>query len=140
MARRAANPTSRQPAAPSRNRGDPHIQPIAHAPLVFRIHVSAASVLSAMQPSTQLVHVFSAPAGYLKEDVRRGARIAATKPHGLLPVSAAFLVEGGVSAVGCGPRYDADLLVADGNPVADIGALARPAAVFAGGRRPAGAA
>ena len=99
MARRAANPTSRQPAAPSRNRGDPHIQPIAHAPLVFRIHVSAASVLSAMQPSTQLVHVFSAPAGYLKEDVRRGARIAATKPHGLLPVSAAFLVEGGVSAV-----------------------------------------
>jgi hypothetical protein len=65
MARRAAHSTSRQPAAPSRDRGDPHIQPIAHAPLVFRIHVSAASVLSAMQPSTQLVHVFSAPAGYL---------------------------------------------------------------------------
>jgi imidazolonepropionase-like amidohydrolase len=60
-----------------------------------------------------------------------------------VPVSAAFLVEGGVSAVaappsatvlaaaaaasrtaraGCGPRYDADLLVADGDPVADIGA------------------
>jgi len=36
--------------------------------------------------------------------------------------------------------YDADLLVVDGDPVADIGALARPAAVFAGGRRPAGAA
>ena len=48
MARRAAHPTSRQPAAPSRNRGDPHIQPIAHAPLLFQIHAVAASVLSAM--------------------------------------------------------------------------------------------
>jgi imidazolonepropionase-like amidohydrolase len=81
-------------------------------------------------------------------------------PPRLLPVSVAFLVEGGVSTVaalasatalaaaacGLGDRkgrlragYDADLLV-DGDPVADIGALARPAAVFAGGRRPAGAA
>jgi cytosine/adenosine deaminase-related metal-dependent hydrolase len=63
--------------------------------------------------------------------------IAAAKPHGLLPVSAAFLVEGGVSAVAalasatvlaaaaCGlgdskgrlrAGYDADLLVADGDP------------------------
>jgi imidazolonepropionase-like amidohydrolase len=87
--------------------------------------------------------------------------IAAAKPHGLLPVSVAFLVEGGVSTVaalasatmlaaaacGLGDRkgrlragYDADLLVVDGDPVADIGALARPVAVFAGGRRPAGAA
>jgi hypothetical protein len=65
MARRAAHPTSRQPAAPPPNRDDPHIQPAAHAPLLFRIHASAAPVLSAMQPSTQLVHVFSAPAGYL---------------------------------------------------------------------------
>jgi imidazolonepropionase-like amidohydrolase len=86
--------------------------------------------------------------------------IAAAKPHGLLPVSVAFLVEGGVSTVaaltsatalvaaacGLGDRksrlragYDADLLVVDGDPVADIGALARPAAVLAGGRRPAGA-
>jgi len=87
--------------------------------------------------------------------------IAAAKPHGLLPASVAFLVEGGVSTVaalasatvlaaaacGLGDKkgrlragYDADLLVVDGDPVADIGALARPAAVFAGGRRPAGAA
>jgi len=87
--------------------------------------------------------------------------IAAAKPHGLLPVSVAFLVDGGVStaaalasatsvaaaACGLGDRkgrlragYDADLLVVDGDPVADIGALARPAAVFAGGRRPARAA
>ena len=35
--------------------------------------------------------------------------------------------------------YDADLLVVDGNPVADIGALARAAAVFASGRRLSGA-
>jgi len=85
--------------------------------------------------------------------------ISAAKPHGLLPVSAAFLVEGGVStaaelasatslaaaACGLGDRkgrlragYDADLLVVDGDPVAGIGALARPAAVFACGRRPCG--
>jgi imidazolonepropionase-like amidohydrolase len=87
--------------------------------------------------------------------------IAAAKPHGLLPLSVAFLVEGGVSTVAalatatslaaaaCGlagrkgrlrAGYDADLLVVDGDPVADIGVLARPAAVFAGGRRPAAAA
>jgi len=87
--------------------------------------------------------------------------IAAAKPHGLLPVSASFLVEGGVSTVaalasatslaaaacGLGDRkgrlragYDADLLVVDGDPVAYIGALARPVAVFAGRRRPAGPA
>jgi imidazolonepropionase-like amidohydrolase len=86
--------------------------------------------------------------------------IAAAKPHGLLPVSVAFLVDGGVStaaalasatalaAAACGlgdkkgrlrAGYDADLLVVDGDPVADIGALARPVAVFAGGRHPAGA-
>jgi cytosine/adenosine deaminase-related metal-dependent hydrolase len=34
--------------------------------------------------------------------------------------------------------YDADLLVVDGDPVADISALTRPTAVFAAGRRPAG--
>jgi imidazolonepropionase-like amidohydrolase len=87
--------------------------------------------------------------------------IAAARPHGLLPVWAAFLAEGGVStaaaltsatalaAAACGlgdskgrlrAGYDADLLVVDGDPAADIGALARPAAVFAGGRHPAGAA
>jgi imidazolonepropionase-like amidohydrolase len=86
--------------------------------------------------------------------------IGAAKPHGLLPVSVASLVEGGVSTVaalasatalaadacGLGDRkgrlragYDADLLVVDGDPVAGIGALGRPAAVFAAGRRPAGA-
>jgi imidazolonepropionase-like amidohydrolase len=82
--------------------------------------------------------------------------IAAAKPHGLLPVSVAFLAEGGVSTVAalasatalaadaCGlgatkgrlrAGYDADLLVVDGDPVADIGALARPVAVFAAGQR-----
>jgi imidazolonepropionase-like amidohydrolase len=86
--------------------------------------------------------------------------ISAAKPHGLVPVSVAFLVEGGVSTVAalasattlaadaCGlgatkgrlqAGYDADLLVVDGDPVADIGALARPVAVFAAGRRPAAA-
>jgi imidazolonepropionase-like amidohydrolase len=71
------------------------------------------------------------------------------------------LAEGGVSpaaalasatslaaaACGLGDRkgrlragYDADLLVVDGDPVGDIGALAQPAAVFAGGRPPGAAA
>jgi imidazolonepropionase-like amidohydrolase len=86
--------------------------------------------------------------------------IAAAKPHGLLPVSVAFLVEGGVSTVaalasatalaadacGLGNRkgrlragYDADLLVVDGDPIADISRLTQPSAVFAAGRRAAGA-
>ena len=86
--------------------------------------------------------------------------IAAAKPHGLLPVSVAFLVEGGVSTVaalasatalaadacGLGDRkgrlragYDADLLVVDADPVADISRLTPPTAVFAAGRRTVGA-
>jgi hypothetical protein len=86
--------------------------------------------------------------------------IAAAKPHSLLPVSVAFLVEGGVSTVaalasatalaadacGLGDRkgrlragYDADLLVVDGDPVADISRLTRPTAVFTAGQRTAGA-
>jgi imidazolonepropionase-like amidohydrolase len=87
--------------------------------------------------------------------------IAGTKPHGMLPLSVAALVAGGVSTVaalatatslaaeacGLGDRkgclragYDADLLVIDGDPVAEIAALSRPVAVFAGGRKLAGAA
>lgn len=86
--------------------------------------------------------------------------VASTKPHGMLPLSVAALVAGGVSTVaalatatslaaetcGLGDRkgwlragYDADLLVVDGDPVAEIAALGRPVAVFAGGRKLAGA-
>ena len=59
-----------------------------------------------------------------------------------------FLAAAALAAAACGlgdkkgrlrAGYDADLLVVDGDPGADIGALARPVAVFAGGRRPAGA-
>jgi imidazolonepropionase-like amidohydrolase len=82
--------------------------------------------------------------------------IAPAKPHGLLPVPVAFLVQGAVSTVAaltsaaaCGLEdrkgrlradYDAYLLVVDGDPLADIGDRVRPVAVFAGGRRPAGVA
>jgi imidazolonepropionase-like amidohydrolase len=87
--------------------------------------------------------------------------VARTKPHGMLPLSVAALVAGGVSTVAAlatatslaaeacrlGDRkgrlragYDADLLVVDGDPVAQIAALSRPVAVFAGGRKLAGAA
>jgi hypothetical protein len=48
MARRAAHPTSRQPAAASRNKGDPHVQPAARAPSLFQIHAFTASALFAM--------------------------------------------------------------------------------------------
>jgi imidazolonepropionase-like amidohydrolase len=86
------------------------------------------------------------------------AGVARTKPHGMLPLSVAALVVGGVSttaalatatslaaqACGLGDRkgrlragYDADLLVVDGDPVAGIAALNRPLAVFASGQRAA---
>ena len=84
--------------------------------------------------------------------------VARTKPHGMLPLSVAALVAGGVSTAaalatatsvaaqvcGLGDRkgwlrvgYDADLLVVEGDPVAGIAALGRPLAVFARGRRAA---
>ena len=45
--------------------GDPHTHLIAHAPVLFQVHAFAAWVLFAMWPFTRLVHVFSAPVGYL---------------------------------------------------------------------------
>src|SRR5207244_10487871 len=50
MARRAAHPTSRQPAAASRNRGDRHVQPVAHAPLLFQIHAFAGNTVREIDP------------------------------------------------------------------------------------------
>lgn len=82
--------------------------------------------------------------------------IAAAKPHGLLPLSIAALVEGGVDTVAalasatslaaqaCGvgdstgrlrAGYAADVLVVEGNVVDDIAVLERPTAVFAAGHR-----
>ncbi len=45
--------------------GDPQTALIAGAPLLFQIHAFAAWVLLAMWPFTRLVHLFSAPVGYL---------------------------------------------------------------------------
>ncbi|MDQ4009443.1 MAG: amidohydrolase family protein [Actinomycetota bacterium] len=80
--------------------------------------------------------------------------IADSKPHGILPTAIADLVASGVSAsealasatsiaaqvCGLGTRkgglrvgYDADLLVVDGDPFADIHALTQTAAVMVGG-------
>ena len=82
--------------------------------------------------------------------------INAAKPHGLLPLSIAALVDGGVETVAalasatslaaeaCGlgdtagrlrAGYAADILLVEGNLLDDIAALERPAAVFAAGRR-----
>ena len=43
----------------------PDTELIVHAPIGFRLHVLAAWVLFAFWPFTRLVHVFSAPVGYL---------------------------------------------------------------------------
>jgi imidazolonepropionase-like amidohydrolase len=83
------------------------------------------------------------------------AGIAPGKPHGLLPWSVAALVAGGVPAAdalrtatggaadGCGlagrtgrlaPGLDADLLLVDGDPTADVAALLRVRLVVSRGR------
>jgi imidazolonepropionase-like amidohydrolase len=83
------------------------------------------------------------------------AGIGNGKPHGLMAAAIADLVAGGIStgdalasatsiaaeACGLGERkgrlrtgYDADLLLVDGDPTADIDALSRVAGVMAGGR------
>jgi imidazolonepropionase-like amidohydrolase len=83
------------------------------------------------------------------------AGIAPPKPHGVLPYGIEQLTQLGMSnaealragtsvaATVCGlanrkgrlaAGFDADLLAVDGDPLADISALHRPVAVFAGGR------
>ncbi|WP_068252400.1 respiratory nitrate reductase subunit gamma [Janibacter corallicola] len=63
----------------------PDAQLMAEAPLGFKLHALAAMILFAMWPFTRLVHVFSAPVGYLtrpyivyrsRDDHRRGAGIS----------------------------------------------------------------
>jgi imidazolonepropionase-like amidohydrolase len=77
------------------------------------------------------------------------------KRHGILPEAVSVLVDGGVSpsdalasataraAVACGvgdrkgrvaAGFDADLLIVEGDPIADIGALRRVDAVYVGGQ------
>jgi nitrate reductase gamma subunit len=63
-------------------RFDPHPELMAAAPLGFQAHALAAFVLFALWPFTRLVHVFSAPLGYLtrpyivyrSREARLGAR------------------------------------------------------------------
>jgi imidazolonepropionase-like amidohydrolase len=80
--------------------------------------------------------------------------VSVGKPHGILPAAVADLVAGGVSSAaaiasatsiaaevcGLGQRkgylrsgYDADLLVVDGDPLADIAALGQVSAVMVRG-------
>ncbi|GAA0424782.1 respiratory nitrate reductase subunit gamma [Streptomyces luteireticuli] len=44
----------------------PHPEAIAGAPLLFRLHILSAFLLFAVWPFTRLVHVWSAPVGYLR--------------------------------------------------------------------------
>jgi imidazolonepropionase-like amidohydrolase len=87
------------------------------------------------------------------------AGIGAAKPHGILPVTLQWYVDGGIpiadalrlataaAADGCGlgdrkgrlrVGYDADLLLVGGDATADIAALSRPLGVWIGGRRATG--
>jgi imidazolonepropionase-like amidohydrolase len=82
--------------------------------------------------------------------------ISASKPHGLLPMTIRWYVEGGLTPAaalatatsvaadvcGLGARkgriragYDADLVIVGGDPLTDVGALARPVAVYVAGRQ-----
>lgn len=64
----------------------PHPELMVGVPLLFQLHVITASLLFALWPFTRLVHVFSAPVGYLfrpyivyrSRDEQRGSR--ATRP------------------------------------------------------------
>jgi nitrate reductase gamma subunit len=61
---------------------DPHPELMAAAPIGFQLHGVAAFLLFALWPFTRLVHVFSAPLGYLtrpyivyrSRDVQLGSR------------------------------------------------------------------
>ena len=61
---------------------EPHAQLMAEAPIGFQLHGLAAFLLFALWPFTRLVHVFSAPLGYLtrpyivyrSRDVQLGSR------------------------------------------------------------------
>jgi nitrate reductase gamma subunit len=62
---------------------------MAEAPIYFQIHVIIALVLFCLWPFTRLVHVFSAPLGYLfrpyivyrSRDVARHGELVGSQPH-----------------------------------------------------------
>ena len=66
-------------------RADPHAGLMAEAPLSFQLHGLAAFTLFALWPFTRLVHVFSAPLGYLTRPYvvyrSRDAQLGARRPR-----------------------------------------------------------
>jgi nitrate reductase gamma subunit len=60
---------------------DPHTHLIVSAPAIFQLHILSAWILLAFWPFSRLVHVFSAPIGYLTRPyiVYRSRDIA--RPH-----------------------------------------------------------
>jgi nitrate reductase gamma subunit len=60
----------------------PHVDLITQAPIGFQVHVMLAWVLFAAWPFTRLVHVFSAPVGYLTRPyiVYRSRAVAGVRP------------------------------------------------------------
>ncbi|WP_320780601.1 respiratory nitrate reductase subunit gamma [Streptomyces sp. CRN 30] len=70
----------------------PHPEAISGAPLLFRAHALTACLLFAAWPFTRLVHVWSAPVGYLVRPYvvyRRRTAATAQPPTGATPRSAA---------------------------------------------------
>ena len=117
-----------------------------------------------LEPPPDIARRLPAILAALARLIREGAVVVAgtdagigpPKPHGVLPCGLAQLAELGMGNAGalragtsvaaqvCGhgerkgqlkPGFDADLLAVDGDPTADITALQRVVAVFAGGDR-----
>ncbi len=67
----------------------PDVTLMANAPIGFKLHALLAFVLFAMWPFTRLVHVFSAPLGYLTRPyiVYRSRGSVSTAPRGEAPKS-----------------------------------------------------
>lgn len=130
--------------------GTPHLPPDGLA-LLARFGLSVADMIAAMKRHSSVLH-----AAGVKLIAGADSGIGSGKPHGVLPVTVQFYVAGGVPVIdalaaatsvaaascGLGTRkgrvrrgYDADLLVVDGDAVADVSALGRPRAVYLAGRQ-----
>jgi nitrate reductase gamma subunit len=68
--------------------GNPHVEHMVDVPLGFQLHALSAFVLFALWPFTRLVHVFSAPVGYITrpyivyrdKDEREGTAVGTRAP------------------------------------------------------------
>ncbi len=130
--------------------GTPRLPPNGRA-MLERFGLTVADMIAAMKRHSGVLH-----AAGVKLIAGADSGINSSKPHGVLPVTVQFYVAGGVPVIdalaaatsvaadscGVGTRkgrirrgYDADLLLVDGDAVADVSALDRPRAVYLAGRQ-----